>query len=276
MIDLKKMKSSRVLFVSTEITPYLPENDISITCRFLPQGVQEQGKEIRTFMPRFGSINERRNQLHEVIRLSGMNLIINDTDHPLIIKVASIPAARMQVYFIDNEDYFHRKQMLIDDDGKFFEDNDERAIFYARGVLETVRKLRWSPDIIHCHGWFTGLVPLYVKKLFKEDPLFANTKVVFTVYNDEFPTPLDPTFKKKVTIEGIKSKDVEQLTDPTYVNLIKFAYKYSDGMIIGSETINSEVAEFLKTCDKPVLEYQGMENYVEAYTDFYDQIFDQA
>jgi starch synthase len=270
------MKSSRVLFVSTEITPYLPENDISILCRYLPQGVQEQGKEIRTFMPRFGLINERRNQLHEVIRLSGMNLIINDTDHPLVIKVASIPAARMQVYFIDNEDYFHRKQILKDDNGQFFEDNDERAIFYARGVLETVRKLRWSPDIIHCQGWFTSLVPLYVKKLFKEDPLFANTKVVFTVYNDEFPAPLDSTFKKKVILEGIKSKDVEQLSDPTYVNLIKFAYKYSDGMIIGSESINNEVAEFLKTCDKPVLEYQGMENYVEAYTDFYDQIFDKA
>lgn len=270
------MKSSRVLFVSTEITPYLPENEISILSRYLPQGVQEQGKEIRTFMPRFGCINERRNQLHEVIRLSGMNLIINDTDHPLIIKVASIPAARMQVYFIDNEDYFHRKQILKDESAEFFEDNDERAIFYARGVLETVRKLRWSPDIIHCQGWFTGLVPLYVKKLFKEDPLFSHTKVVFSVYDDEFAKPLDVNFKKKVILEGIKNKDVEQLMDPTYVNLIKFASQYSDGMIIGSEKINAEVAEYLKSYDKPVLQYQGMENYVEAYTDFYDQIFDKA
>lgn len=269
------MKSNRVLFVSTEITPYLPENEISKLCRYLPQGVQEHGKEIRTFMPRFGCINERRNQLHEVIRLSGMNLIINDTDHPLIIKVASIPAARMQVYFIDNDDYFHRKQILKDDKGNFFADNDERAIFYARGVLETVRKLRWSPDVIHCQGWFTALIPLYVKKLFKEDPLFSHTKVVFSVYNDEFPGTLDANFKKKTLLEGIKNKDVEQLNDPTYVNLIKFASQYSDGMIVGSEHINSEVSAFLETYKKPVLKYQGMENYVKAYTDFYDQVFDQ-
>lgn len=270
------MKSSRVLFVSTEITPYLPETEISVLSRYLPQGVQESGKEIRTFMPRFGCINERRNQLHEVIRLSGMNLIINDTDHPLIIKVASIPSARMQVYFIDNEDYFHRKQILKDETEAFFEDNDERAIFYARGVLETVRKLRWSPDVIHCQGWFTSLVPLYVKKLFKEDPLFAHTKVVFSVYDDEFTTPLNVSFKKKILLEGIKSKDVEQLNEPTYVNLIKFASQYSDGMIIGSEKINSEVATYLETYDKPVLKFPGLENYVEAYTDFYDQIFDKA
>src|SRR5512138_2382390 len=180
------MKSSRVLFVSTEITPYLPENDISILCRFLPQGIQEKGKEIRTFMPRYGSINERRNQLHEVIRLSGMNLIIDNNDHPLIIKVASIQQARMQIYFIDNEDYFQRKATLYDKNGKFFEDNDERAIFFARGVLETVKKLGWAPDIIHCHGWFTSFVPLYVKKSYRDNPLFADTKVVMSIYDDDF------------------------------------------------------------------------------------------
>ena len=157
------MEKTRILFISQEITPYLPETEMSKTGRLLPQGIQERGNEIRTFMPRFGCINERRNQLHEVIRLSGMNLIINDTDHPLIIKVASIQAARMQVYFIDNEDYFQRKALLHDNSGKFFEDNDERAIFFARGVFETVKKLRWSPDLIVCQGWLTSLVPLNLK-----------------------------------------------------------------------------------------------------------------
>src|SRR5690554_7514193 len=160
-----KMENTKVLFISQEITPYLPENELSVMARNLPQGIQERGKEIRTFMPRFGSINERRNQLHEVIRLSGMNLVIDDTDHPLIIKVASIQAARMQVYFIDNEDYFHRKQVVANSKGEEFPDNDERALFFARGVLETVIKLRWAPDLIHCHGWLTGLIPLYLKKI---------------------------------------------------------------------------------------------------------------
>ena len=159
------MEKKKVLFISQEITPYLPESEISEIGRFLPQGIQERGKEIRTFMPRFGCVNERRNQLHEVIRLSGMNLVINDNDHPLIIKVASIQAARMQVYFIDNDDYFQRKFTTVNDQGEEFDDNDERAIFFARGVLETVIKLRWAPDIIHCHGWFTGIFLFFARKL---------------------------------------------------------------------------------------------------------------
>ena len=163
------MESKKVLFVSQEITPYLPESELSLISRKLPQAIQETGKEIRTFMPKYGNINERRNQLHEVIRLSGMNLIIDDTDHPLIIKVASIQAARMQVYFIDNEEYFQRKHTVVDSKGEHFKDNDERMIFFARGVLETVRKLRWSPDLVHCHGWFTSLVPLYIKKAYREE-----------------------------------------------------------------------------------------------------------
>lgn len=159
------MKNTKVLFISQEITPYLPESEMALIGRNLPQGIQERGKEIRTFMPRYGCINERRNQLHEVIRLSGMNLVIDDTDHPLIIKVASIQSARMQVYFIDNEDYFHRKFTLSDENNAFFEDNDERSIFFARGVLETVKKLRWAPDLIHCHGWISAFVPILVKRL---------------------------------------------------------------------------------------------------------------
>jgi starch synthase len=174
------MKKPRVLYVSQEITPFLPKSELSEVSRNLPQGIHEKGKEIRVFMPKYGSINERRHQLHEVIRLSGMNLVVDDTDHPLIIKVASIPTARMQVYFIDNENYFQRKADLTDKSGKFFKDNDERSIFFCRGVLETVRKLGWAPDIIHCHGWFTSLLPLYVKKFYNDDPHFADAKVVFS------------------------------------------------------------------------------------------------
>ena len=192
------MSKQRILYVSQEITPYLPESEMSVIGRQLPQGIQERGREIRTFMPKYGSINERRNQLHEVIRLSGMNLIIKDTDHPLIIKVASIQAARMQVYFIDNEDFFDRKAVLSDSKGKEFGDNDERAIFFARGVLETVKKLRWAPDLVHCHGWFTSVLPLYLKKAFNEDPLFHETKVVYSVYASDFKNSLNPDFQQKI------------------------------------------------------------------------------
>lgn len=266
------MEKKKVLFIFPEITPYLPESEKSIIGRYLPQGIQERGKEIRTFMPRYGSVNERRNQLHEVIRLSGMNLVINDTDHPLIIKVASIQAARMQVYFIDNEDYFHRKHVLTDKDGNYFDDNDERAIFFSRGVLETVIKLRWAPDLVHCHGWFGAIAPILIKKTFADDPLFANAKVIYTIYNDEFSTNLDSKLIDKLQGDEITESDVELIRDPSYLNLNRLAIQYSDGVIIGSKTINSEVKEAVKASGKPVLEYQTEETYLDAYNEFYDQV----
>lgn len=266
------MENTKVLYISQEITPYLPESKRSLIGRHLPQGIQERGKEIRTFMPKFGCINERRNQLHEVIRLSGMNLIINDTDHPLIIKVASIQAARMQVYFIDNEDYFQRKYTTKDDKGNYFEDNDERIIFFARGVLETVKKLRWAPDIIHCNGWFTSLVPLYIKKAYNEDPLFANSKVVYSVYDDDFDKPLQKDFKDKILFENITNEDVKILKEPTFNNLSKLAVETSDASIIGSEAINEELNSFIKNNGKPYLDYHNEEEYIDAYSKFYDQI----
>ncbi|MCT4604214.1 MAG: glycogen/starch synthase [Marinifilum sp.] len=266
------MEKTKVLFVSQEITPYLPETEMSEIGRYLPQGIQEKGKEIRTFMPRYGCINERRNQLHEVIRLSGMNLIIDDTDHPLIIKVASIQAARMQVYFIDNEDYFHRKQILTDENGDGFADNDERAIFFARGVLETVKKLRWAPDVVHCQGWFTGLTPLYLKKAFNEDPLFTDTKVVFSVYDDEFATPFSSEFKSKAIIEGVEEDDVQVLEEANYVALHKLAIDQSDAIIMGSPNINEEIKAYAEASGKPFMPYKNKEEYVSAYSDFYDEL----
>ena len=243
--------------------------------RYLPQGIQEKGREIRTFMPKYGSINERRNQLHEVIRLSGMNLIIDDTDHPLIIKVASIQSARMQVYFIDNEDYFHRKNVLADDNGDYFPDNDERAIFFARGVLETVRKLRWSPDVVHCHGWITALVPLYLKRSFVDDPLYNKSKIVYSVYNDDFDKPLNKDFKVKLRMDGIKDEDVSGLTTPSFENLTSLAIDMSDAAIIGSSEINKSIHKYIKSIKKPVLEYKPEEEYIDAYSDFYDEILMQ-
>jgi starch synthase len=266
------MEKAKVLFVTQEITPYLKETPMSMIGRHLPQGIQERGKEIRTFLPRYGHINERRNQLHEVIRLSGMNLIIDDNDHPLIIKVASIQQARMQIYFIDNEDYFQRKYAFHDKNNKFFNDNDERAIFYSRGVLETVKKLGWSPDIVHCHGWITSLVPLYIKKAYKDNPLFTDTKVVFSVYDDEFKETMSKDFANKIKLDGITTKDLKHYKTPSFVNIMKAAIDFSDATIIGSPDINTEIRKYIRESEKPHLDFQPLDRYIDAYSDFYDEI----
>ena len=270
-----RMDAKKILFIAQEITPYLPESEIATICRNLPQGIQERGREIRTFMPKFGSINERRNQLHEVIRLSGMNLIIDDTDHPLIIKVASIQAARMQVYFIDNEDFFQRKHTISDDDGNEYEDNDDRSIFYVRGVLETVKKLRWCPDVIHCHGWMTALAPLYIKKAYKDEPSFRDAKVVFSVYEDDFKNTLSDDFATKLMLKGITKKDLGDLKEPVdYAALCKLAVDYSDGVIQNSEKVDESIIEYARQSGKLVLDYQNPENYADACNEFYDQVWD--
>ncbi len=266
------MENKKVLFISQEITPYLPETEISRLSRFLPQGIQERGKEIRTFMPRYGCVNERRNQLHEVIRLSGMNLIINDTDHPLIIKVASIQSARMQVYFIDNDDYFGRKHTMTDTDGIHFPDNDERAIFFARGVLETVRKLRWAPDIIHCHGWFTALVPLYVKRALRDDPIFSDAKVVYSLYDDQFDHSLGKNFKQKILMEGLSKKDLAVLENADYEGLAKLAIHYSDAVVVAGSGVDKQLIEWAESKQKIVLKNIDPEFSSETYSDFYDTL----
>ena len=267
----------RVLFVNSEIYPYLPENRIATIGRNLSQGIQERKREIRSFMPRFGCINERKNQLHEVIRLSGMNIIINDVDRPLVIKVASIPAARMQVYFIDNEDYFHRKRIYHDENGDFFQDNGERAIFFARGVLETVKKLRWAPDVIHCQGWISHILPLYLKKAYKDDPIFTNSKVVLSLYDEidgeSFPSDL----KDKIPFGGATAADLDMIGDnPTGIDMAKLALRYSDGVIFGSDKISDELAEFSSELGLPRLDFdmESMESgaYIDEYNKFYDLI----
>ncbi|MDR2683390.1 MAG: glycogen/starch synthase [Dysgonamonadaceae bacterium] len=212
--------------------------------------------------------------LHEVIRLSGMNLIIDDTDHPLIIKVASIQAARMQIYFIDNEDFFQRKYLLHDDDGVEFPDNDERSIFYVRGVMETVKKLRWAPDLIHCHGWMTALTPLYIKKHYGSDPCFRNAKVVYSVYDDDFQQPLRENFARKAVIEGVTDEDLKPIeTVADFESLTRLAIDFSDGVIQNSPQIHPGVEKYLTTEAKiPFLEYHPEETYIDAFNEFYDQI----
>jgi starch synthase len=265
----------KVLYVSQEITPYIEANHLSTIGRHLPQGTQERGREIRTFMPRFGVVNERRNQLHEVIRLSGMNLIINDSDHPLIIKVASIQAARMQVYFIDNEEYFHRKFTTRDAKGKFFKDNDDRTIFFCRGVLETVKKLGWAPDVIHCHGWMTSLIPVFVKTAYKDDPIFRNARIVYSCYDDGFSESLNETYSKKFLMEGMNEKDVKDLKNPTYEAMTIAAINKSDAIIRGTEKLNSKIESHIKKSGKMMLDYQDPENYIDAYNDFYDEVMEE-
>ncbi len=266
------MEKTRILFVSQEIIPYLKDSQMGYIGRHLPQGIQERGREIRTFMPRFGHINERRNQLHEVIRLSGMNLIIDDTDHPLIIKVASIQSARMQIYFIDNDDYFQRKYMFRDKNNKFYKDNEERAIFFSRGVIETVKKLGWAPDLVHCHGWMTSLVPLYIKRAYRDNPLFSDTRIIMSLYDDDFEEPLNKDFGNNIKLDGITNKDLKHFKKPNYVSMMKAAIDFSEGVIIGSETVNQELLDYVNESGKPMIPFQPLDRFVDAYNNFYDKV----
>ena len=264
------MKDKRILYVSSEVVPYLPETEISSMSFEAPRMVNKQGGQIRIFMPRYGNINERRHQLHEVIRLSGINLVINDLDMPLIIKVASIPKERIQVYFIDNEEYFKRKATLTDENGNLFPDNDERAIFFAKGVIETVKKLNWSPDIIHVHGWLASLLPLYLKEYYKDEPLFSESKIVTSIYNQSFEDTLDNSMIDKIKFDDVDESAISMLEKPSYTNIMKVAINHSDALIVGSQEIPEELQNYLKNSDKPVLEYQNQDAFAEAYTEFYN------
>ncbi|MEM7161183.1 MAG: glycogen/starch synthase [Bacteroidota bacterium] len=270
------MENSKILYISQEITPFLPSSEISEIARHLPQHMLENGNEIRVFMPRFGCINERRHQLHEVIRLSGMNLVIDDADHPLIIKVASIPTARMQVYFIDNEEFFQRKAVLTDDKGKYFDDNDERSMFFCKGVLETVKKLGWKPDIVHCHGWMTAMVPFFIKNLFNEDPHFAESKLIYTAYDSAFDKPLDKNLLGKYEYEGLETEQVEYLKDASFANINKLAFDYSDAIVFGSKNLPKDVIKIAEQTGKPILEYRNEEEYREANQNFYHEVFNES
>ena len=274
--ETKNIKmSKKVLFINQEITPYVPESEISILGKMLPQAMQERGYEIRTFMPKWGTINERRGQLHEVIRLSGMNLIIDDTDHPLIIKVASIPVSRIQVYFIDNDDYFQKRKMEENEQGEEYADNGERAIFFARGVLETVKKLRWIPDLIVCQGWMSAVVPLYVKTAYHDEPSFANAKVVTSLFTKQLKSDLGTRFKHCVEFREAKSSLLSSYSDAfNFVDLGKLAIDFSDGIVEAGSEVNSVLMDYAKSKGIPVMDYPGAEDYADAYDQFYTRLLE--
>ena len=267
------MKAQKILFINSEMTPFVAESADAAFGLDLPQQIQECGHEIRIFTPKWGMINERRNQLHEVIRLSGMNIIVDETDRPLIIKVASVASARVQVYFIDNDDYFSRRLMARDDAGVEYDDNGERAIFFARGVLETVKKLRWVPDVIHCHGWMPAFAPLYIKKAYMDEPSFANVKVVYSVSSPSLATKFDKHTLDCVNFKGTSGKDYADIAtdDFSHVELMKMAAKYSDGIILDDKQVDPSIVGYAKSLNIPVLDFQG-EDFKDAYSEFYDQI----
>lgn len=264
---------NRILFVSQEIYPYMAEETpIRVLNRRLPEWFQSKGWETRTFEPKFGEINERRNQLHEVIRLSGVNIIIDDTDHQLIMKVASIQSARLQIYFVDNDDYFNRRKGIGDENGEY-EDNDERCIFFNRCVLETVRKLRWTPDIVHCSGWMSALIPLYVKKAYADTPFFSHSKVVVSLENETYSRPFGTGFTKKLLMDGVRPNDVRSIAGfPVgYEELMRLAVDYADAFVVGGDNVNQRVLNYAETSGKPVMKYSE-NNGQQEYMDYYSRL----
>ncbi len=268
------MEHSKVLFISQEISPFTPDSEESLTGRKIPQSIQEKGFEVRTFMPKYGCINERRNQLHEVIRLSGMNVVIDDTDHPLIIKVATLQPTRMQVYFIDNDDYFHHSPTKELEIRTSPADNDERIMFFVHGVIETVKKLRWEPAIIHCIGWISSLVPLYVKKMYHDEPLFARSKVVYTLNGDGFDGSLDSRFVDKLLLNHFDSADISSLENAAVdcLTLNKFAMQYADAIVQISDKAPNELIEYAQKSGKPFLPYSAAEDISEELSSFYNSL----
>jgi starch synthase len=263
------MKDKKILYISSEVVPYLPHSELSNLGFEIPKMVNDRGGQTRIFIPKYGLINERRHQLHEVIRLSGMNLVINDIDMPLIIKVASIPKERMQVYFIDNDDYFKGRGLHSEDHGSLYADNDERAIFFAKGVIETVKKLNWSPDIIHVQGWIAALVPLYCKLYYKDEPLLANTKIVTSFYEAPFSNELGGDVFSKIAFDGIDAEHMEALKKGTLHNMFVNAAQHSDGIILASDSVSDAVKKAVHISTKPVLDLNKESDPLTAHETFY-------
>ena len=268
------MEKKRILIITQEMDPYLALTEASKIANELPKYMQDKGLEIRVLMPKFGTINERRHRLHEVVRLSGINVIINDEDYPLVIKVASLPGARLQVYFLDNEDFFKRKLVFHDENNKFFDDNSDRMIFFCKGALETVRKFGWSPDIIHCFGWMTSLIPMYLKTTYKDDPIFTNTKVVYSVAKNEFKDKLKKDFMIKVAIsEDIQKKHLEFFKDGDNTSLNIGGVQFADGLVVGDSLDEKVTSHLKKSKGKQVLKmHSNEEDPLNMLNNFYQNI----
>jgi len=268
------MDKKRILFVTQEIEPYTTLSQISSLMKSLTSETHKSGFEIRILMPKYGTINERRHRLHEVVRLSGMNIIIDDDDFPLIIKVASLPDSRIQVYFLDNEEFFKRKFIFQDEEGKHFEDNDSRMVFFCKGVLETVKKFGWPPDIIHVHGWMSSMVPLYLKKVYEEDPIYKHAKVVYSVYDNCCDMNLSTNFIEKAMINDLEADDLDDYIEGDQVTLDKGAIINSDAIVEGSKLETENVLSLINDLDKPFLAYNE-ENFVKEIISFYNTLLEE-
>ncbi len=268
------MSNFKILYVASEINPFLKTSEVADFVRSLPQAMLEKGMEIRILVPRFGLINERKNRLHEVVRLSGINISVGDEEKPLVIKVASIPNAKLQVYFIDNEDYFHRKAVFYDKEDNFYKDNDERAIFFCKGVLETVKKLGWAPDVIHCNDWMTSLIPLYVKTTYKNDPIFQNAKTVFTVHDTKFNHVFGDDLLEKVKMIDIEDSMLDLLKTADYEGFIKIGMQYADAISNADGEASASFKALIKTLSKgnDINDIKQDENFEESYYKLYNEL----
>lgn len=274
------MSKKKVLIVTQEMEPYTNLSIVSKIVRELPGRISKEGMDIRILMPRFGTINERRHRLHEVVRLSGMNIIVDEDDYPLIIKVASLPGARLQVYFLDNDEFFRRKQMFKDKENNVFSDNAERMVFFCKGVMETVRKFGWPPDIIHCHGWMTSLIPLYLKKAYKDDPIFRNAKLLYSIYESPFDKNLEDRFLEKASINNLHEDDLKAYMNDGRLDLHHGALTYADGSILGSPDLkeDEELMAYLNSLDQPVYipESDELDEIMDGYIEFYKELTDET
>jgi starch synthase len=262
----------RILFIANEMSPYLELTEFSEIANKLAIKANDNGFEVRCIMPRFGTINERRHRLHEVVRLSGINVSVDNDDMPLQIKVASLPSARLQVYFLENEELFKRKQIFHDEQEKWFDDNGLRTVFFCKGALETVKKFGWPPDIIHCSGWMTGLIPAYLKTLYKKEPVFAHSKTVFTVGENTFKEKLGADFIKKALIHPtLKEKDLEVYKEGTNTAMFRGGATFADAITFGADKLDKKlVDEFSKVRGKKTLpfnEESDLTEYLQLYTD---------
>jgi starch synthase len=267
------MSKLKILYVAKEIAPFVEVGKVAEYVRSLPEAMQERGMEIRILVPRFGNINERRNRLHEVVRLSGINITVGLEDKPLVIKVASIPATRLQVYFLDNDDYFHRKSDLFDANGNFYSDNDERAIFFCKGVMETVKKLGWAPDIIHCHDWMTSLIPLYLKTHYKKEPIYQNSKVIFSVYNTSFEHKFTGNIVAKAKMNDIDEKYLAHLSSADYAGFIRMGIEYADAIFKSEDSYSAVHHSIFEEYNyKKGIQYSPKDRDLEFYYNFYNEL----
>jgi starch synthase len=266
------MEKKRILLITQELDPYTAISQISELVAKMPKFLQDNGFELRILMPRYGTINERRHKLHEVVRLSGINIIVDNDDYPLRIKVASLPGSRLQVYFLENDEFFRRKSVFADENGKIYEDNPERAIFFCKGVIETVKKFGWAPDIVACHGWMTSLLPSYIRTAYKTEPLFEQAQIVYAVYDCPEAVHGEQVFYEKAMINKLTADSLEAYGHGAEFSLNRGAIKFADAVLEGNENLGDFVDEVMGSDIKPVLRWTGASTHLKDMVAFYESL----